>query len=46
MTNWHIDELAYVGAEHLDPRFVAGFDRKQGPDDIDDVDTIEQIGNE
>jgi hypothetical protein len=25
-----IDELAYAGPEHLDPAFVAGYDRKQG----------------
>jgi ubiquinone/menaquinone biosynthesis C-methylase UbiE len=27
---WMIDELAYAGSEHLDPAFVAGFDRKSG----------------
>jgi ubiquinone/menaquinone biosynthesis C-methylase UbiE len=27
-----IDELAYAGPEHLDPGFVAGFDRKQDTD--------------
>jgi ubiquinone/menaquinone biosynthesis C-methylase UbiE len=27
---WLIDELAHAGGEHLDPRFVAAFDRKQG----------------
>ena len=26
---WMIDELAHAGPEHLDPGFVAGFDRKQ-----------------
>ena len=30
---WMIDELAYAGAEHLDPGYVAGFDRKQGYSD-------------
>jgi ubiquinone/menaquinone biosynthesis C-methylase UbiE len=25
-----LDELAHAGPEHLDPRFVAGYDRKQG----------------
>jgi SAM-dependent methyltransferase len=29
---WVIDELAYAGPEHLDPGFVAGYDRKQGTD--------------
>ena len=28
--SWMLDELAYAGPEHLDPAFVAGFDRKQG----------------
>jgi hypothetical protein len=32
-----LDELAHAGAEHLDPGFVAGFDRKQGyPDPAED----------
>jgi SAM-dependent methyltransferase len=29
-TSWMIDELAHAGAEHLDPAFVAGYDRKAG----------------
>jgi hypothetical protein len=34
---WMLDELAHAGPEHLDPGFVAGFDRKQGyPDFADD----------
>jgi len=44
MTNWLIDELAYAGPEHLDPTFVAGFDRKQGADDIDDIAVLEGYG--
>jgi ubiquinone/menaquinone biosynthesis C-methylase UbiE len=36
-----IDELAYVGPEHLDAAFVAGFDRKQGyPDPSADLDAL------
>lgn len=27
---WLLDELAYAGPEHLDPAFVAGYDRKAG----------------
>lgn len=27
---WMLDELAHAGGEHLDTRFVAGYDRKQG----------------
>jgi ubiquinone/menaquinone biosynthesis C-methylase UbiE len=35
---WQIDELAYAGPEHLDPGFVAGYDRKQGhPDPAEDI---------
>jgi ubiquinone/menaquinone biosynthesis C-methylase UbiE len=36
-TSWMLDELTHAGPEHLDPAFVAGFDRKQGPDAVDDV---------
>ncbi|WP_123684169.1 class I SAM-dependent methyltransferase [Amycolatopsis thermoflava] len=35
---WMLDELAHAGPEHLDPGFVAGFDRKQGrPDPSEDL---------
>ena len=35
---WMIDELAHAGPEHLDPAFVAGYDRKQGyPDPAEDL---------
>jgi SAM-dependent methyltransferase len=27
---WILDELAHAGPEHLDPAFIAGYDRKQG----------------
>jgi ubiquinone/menaquinone biosynthesis C-methylase UbiE len=29
-TSWIPDELTYAGPEHLDPAFVAGYDRKAG----------------
>jgi SAM-dependent methyltransferase len=29
-TSWTLDELAHAGPEHLDPAFVAGYDRKAG----------------
>jgi len=36
--DWTLDELAHAGAEHLDPAFVAGYDRKQcEPDPAEDV---------
>ena len=31
---WVLDELAHAGPEHLDPGFVAGYDRKQGYPDV------------
>ncbi|MCG3042293.1 class I SAM-dependent methyltransferase [Streptomyces sp. S1A] len=42
---WMIDELAHAGPEHLDPAFVAGFDRKQGhPDPAPDIDALRRHG--
>jgi SAM-dependent methyltransferase len=42
---WLIDELAYAGHEHLDPGFVAGYDRKQGfPDAAEDVTVFRRHG--
>jgi SAM-dependent methyltransferase len=36
--SWMLDEMAHAGPEHLDPAFVAGFDRKQGyPDTAEDL---------
>jgi SAM-dependent methyltransferase len=35
---WMLDELAHPGPEHLDPTFVAGYERKQGyPDPAEDL---------
>jgi ubiquinone/menaquinone biosynthesis C-methylase UbiE len=40
-----IDELAHAGPEHLDPAFVAGYDRKQGyPDPAEDLAVFEAHG--
>ncbi len=39
-----IDELAYAGPEHLDPGFVAGFDRKQGTDPATAVEALLRHG--
>ena len=40
-----IDELAHAGPEHLDPAFVAGYDRKQGyPAPAEDLDAFEAHG--
>jgi ubiquinone/menaquinone biosynthesis C-methylase UbiE len=42
---WMLDELAHAGPEHLDPGFVAGFDRKQGrPDFSADVEVLRASG--
>lgn len=42
---WAIDELSHAGAEHLDPAFVAGFDRKQGyPDPGEDLAVLRAHG--
>ena len=43
--SWMIDELAHAGPEHLDPDFVAGYERKQGyPDPSSDLDIFERQG--
>jgi ubiquinone/menaquinone biosynthesis C-methylase UbiE len=35
---WMLDELGHAGPEHLDPDFVAGYERKQGyPDPAEDL---------
>jgi ubiquinone/menaquinone biosynthesis C-methylase UbiE len=43
--SWMIDELAHAGPEHLDPAFIAGFDRKQGyPEPDEDLAVFEARG--
>jgi len=40
-----IDEIAHAGPEHLDPAFVAGYDRKQGhPDPAEHLAVFEAYG--
>jgi ubiquinone/menaquinone biosynthesis C-methylase UbiE len=42
---WMVNELAHAGPEHLDPAFVAGFDRKQGhPDPAGDIAALHAHG--
>lgn len=42
---WMLDELAHAGPEHLDPAFVAAYDRKQGyPDPMEDLDILSAGG--
>src|ERR1041385_4577779 len=45
MDRWAIDELAFAGAEHLDPGFVAEYDRKQNyPDATEDLSVLIECG--
>jgi len=41
---WTLDEFAHAGPEHLDPDYVAGYDRKSGVDAIDDVALLREYG--
>jgi ubiquinone/menaquinone biosynthesis C-methylase UbiE len=42
---WYPDELAHAGPEHLDPEYVAAFDRKQGyPDPAEDIEALRSNG--
>ncbi|WP_052852106.1 class I SAM-dependent methyltransferase [Streptomyces avicenniae] len=44
-SSWTPDELDHAGPEHLDPEFVAGFDRKQGfPDPTPEIDALRAHG--
>lgn len=45
MASWLLDETAHAGPEHLDPGFVAGYDRKQGYPPVDaEVDVLRERG--
>jgi len=39
-----IDERGLAGAEHLDPSYVAGYDRKAGVEAGDDVELLQRLG--
>lgn len=42
---WMINEVDYAGPEHLDPGYVAGYDRKQGfPSWDEDLQTLDRLG--
>ena len=44
-SSWMIDQLEYAGPEHLDPGYVAGYDRKQGyPGVQDDLQELAALG--
>ena len=39
-----LDEIALAGPEHLDPAYVAGYDRKTGLDPTADLDELKALG--
>jgi ubiquinone/menaquinone biosynthesis C-methylase UbiE len=41
---WTLDERAHAGPEHLDCDYVAAYDRKSGPDRVDDVAALREHG--
>ncbi|MEJ7583288.1 MAG: methyltransferase domain-containing protein [Acidimicrobiales bacterium] len=44
MERWWLDEEAHAGAEHLDPQYVLGYDRKAGFDPTEDIDELRSRG--
>jgi len=44
MRRWWLDEIAHAGDEHLDVRYVAGYDRKAGFDPAEDIDALRRRG--
>ena len=44
MTAVELDETAFAGPEHLDPAYVAGYDRKAAFDAADDVAVLRSHG--
>lgn len=43
-SGWLFDEFAHAGDEHLDPAYVATYDRKAGTDPTDDVARLRDLG--
>jgi ubiquinone/menaquinone biosynthesis C-methylase UbiE len=41
---WYLDELAHAGPEHLDPAYVAGYDRKAGVDPAAELAHLRKFG--
>ncbi len=41
---WYLDELAHAGPEHLEPSYVAGYDRKAGVDPSEDLAVLRAHG--
>ena len=44
MKPWWLDERSHAGAEHLDERYVSGYDRKAGSDPTEDLDVLQRHG--
>lgn len=44
MANWHLDEQAFTGEEHLDPDYVAAYERKAGFEPTEDVEILRRHG--
>lgn len=42
--SWRLDELAHAGPEHLDPDYVAAYDRKSPTDWGEDIATLQALG--
>ena len=42
--NWRLDELSHAGPEHLDPDYVAAYDKKSPTDWSEDVATLQALG--
>ena len=42
--SWYLDELAHAGPEHLDPAYVAGYERKAGFDPAEDLAILQAQG--
>jgi len=44
LPNWHLDELAHAGREHLDASYVAAYDEKSPTDWSEDVAVLRALG--
>jgi len=43
-SDWRFDEFAHVGDEHLDPAYVASYDRKAQTDPSEDLARLRELG--
>ena len=41
---WRLDEQAHAGHEHLDPEYVAGYERKSATDWSEDITALQALG--